>query len=91
MTPLRASGRYWIVGVNTTRAGSATRHEESKTLFWYVCEGLTGDFKDGRGMLGSSDAIGDLADVRSSVLRLDWRDDEGALGLDCYPTLGEER
>ena len=26
MTPLSASGRYWIVGVNTTRAGSATRH-----------------------------------------------------------------
>ena len=22
MTPIKASGRYWIVGVNTTRAGS---------------------------------------------------------------------
>ena len=51
--------------------------------------GLTGDFKDCRGMLGSADAVGDLTDVRSRILRLDRRDDESALGLNCHPTLGE--
>ena len=64
--------------MNTTRAGSATRHarlEQSKKLLSSVLFGLTGDFEDCRGMLGSADAIGDLADVRSSVLRLDRRDD----------------
>ena len=49
--------------------------------------GLTGDFEDGRGMLGSADAVGDLADVRSRVLRLDRRDDERSLRLNCHPTL----
>ena len=64
--------------------------EQSKKLLSSVLFGLTGDFEDCRGMLGSADAIGDLADVRSSVLRLDRRDDESALGLNCYPTLCEK-
>ena len=42
-------------------------------------------------MLGSADAIGDLADVGSRVLRLDRRDDESTFWLNCHPTLGDVR
>ena len=38
-------------------------------------------------MLSSADAVGDLADVGSRVLRLDWRDDESSFRLNCHPTL----
>ena len=40
-------------------------------------------------MLGSADAVGDLADVGSRVLRLDRGDDESPFRLDCHPTLGD--
>jgi len=46
-----------------------------------------GDFKDGWGVLGSADAVGDLADVRARVLGLDRGDDEGSLWLDGHPAL----
>ena len=40
-------------------------------------------------MLGSADAVGDLADVGSRVLRLDRRDDESTFRLHCHPALGD--